>query len=125
MMKGREALIVGSDDLVPGSASRANARTVGSALFNEASAGRPTASTSRRAGTVAESANSWRAKAAAVMLRFTIRLLSTPGFVDSARNRRCWPRSSLDRSCGAVPSVAWLAIAEVRKAVGALSSPLL
>jgi hypothetical protein len=88
---------------VPGSASRANARNDGSALFSDWSAGRPTFSTSRSCGIVAFRLSSWTAKAATVRFRFVTNPLSAASLRDSAPNTLPWPFSRRDRSWFSVP----------------------
>ena len=68
-MNGIDASIVGPDETVPGYASRANARSDGSAPLSDSSAGEPTRSTRSSAGIVRCSASSSRANAAAVVLK--------------------------------------------------------
>ena len=71
---GIEASIVGPDDFTPGSASTAKERSAGRVPFSRWSAGVPTRRTASSAGMACWSGWSSRAKAAAVVLKFVIRL---------------------------------------------------
>ena len=114
-MNGSEASSVSSELRTPGSASRANARSEGSAELSEASAGWPTRSVSRSAGMEAASATSSRASAPAVTLKFVTRSFSERSSRTSAANVFCWPLSTRWRSrSGSWPSVASLASEELR-----------
>ena len=75
---------------MPGSASRAKARSDGSALLSDWSAGRPTFRTSRSCGIVAFRLSSWTAKAAIVRLRFVTKPLSASSLRASAPNTFPW-----------------------------------
>ena len=92
VMNGSEAASVSSDERTPGSASRANARTLGSEAFSEPSAGCAARSVSRSSGIDASSATSSRAKAPAVTLKFVIRSLQRALVLDQRRER---PRLAL------------------------------
>ena len=116
-MNGRATSSVGPDDFTPGSASLANALSVGSASFSDASAGCAVFSVSRSAGTEASSASSWRAKAPAVVLKSVTRLLSERSSATRAAKVFCWPRSTRWRSrSGSSPRVASFASEELRYA---------
>jgi hypothetical protein len=105
-MNGIDASIVGPDDFTPGSAVRANDRSDGSAPFSSRSAGVPTRTTASSAGIACWSGWSSRANASAVVLKLVIRLFSSCGCTSSARKTFAWPCSTVERSCGWVPSVA-------------------
>ena len=113
VMKGSDAASVSSEERTPGSASRANARSDGSAASSDSSAGWPTLSVLRSAGIEAASASSSRAKAPAVTLKFVTRSLSAPSSLAIAAKVFCWPRRTRWRSWfGSCPSVASLASEE-------------
>ena len=112
-MNGIDASIVGPDETVPGYASRAKARSDGSAPLSDSSAGEPTRSTRSSAGIVRWSASSSRANAAAVVLKLVTRFLSVSGLRASALNTLPWPLSSRWMSLsGSSPSEASAVIAE-------------
>ena len=114
-MNGIDASSVSSDERTPGSASRAKARSDGSAAFSEPSAGWPTRSVSRSAGIDAASATSSRASAPAVTLKLVTRSFSARSSLTSAAKVFCWPFSTRWRSrSGSWPSVASLASDELR-----------
>ena len=73
MTNGIDCSIVGSDDLVAGSASRENWLIDGRALLSDASAGLPTLSTLSSAGIAARRFWSCDANAANVVFRFVTR----------------------------------------------------
>ncbi len=91
---------------MPGRASRANARSDGSALLSDWSAGRPTFRTSRSCGIVAFRLSSWTAKAAIVRLRFVTKPLSASSLRASAPNTFPWLLSRRERSWFSVPRYA-------------------
>src|SRR3954447_1108064 len=116
-MNGSDSRSVASDDLTPGSASREKARSSGSALLSDASAGWATRSVSRSAGIDCPRATSSLAKAAAVVLKLLTRPLRAPSSASSAANVRCWPLSTRWMSfLGSVPRLASLARAPLRYA---------
>ncbi len=115
VMNGSEAASVSSEERTPGSASRANARRLGSDELSEASAGCAVRSVSRSSGMEASSAASSRAKAPAVTLKLVIRSFSARSSRTSAANVRAWPLSIRCRSrAGSWPSVASFASALLR-----------
>jgi hypothetical protein len=77
-MKGRAAASASSDERTPGSASRANARSDGSELSIDWSAGWATRRVSRSSGSDAARASSSRASEPANVLKFEISSFSEP-----------------------------------------------
>jgi hypothetical protein len=65
---------------------------------------------------VADRSVSWAASAVVVMFQFEIRSLRLPSRLESAAVTFCWPEISFEMSCSSVPSVAWLRIADWRRA---------
>src|SRR6185437_13451595 len=115
---GIEASIVGPEDLTPGSASTENLRSDGSAAFRVRRVGVPVRSTASSAGIDCCSGPSSRANAAAVVLKFVTRLFRSSSWRSSARKTLAWPCSTVERSCGSVPSAASLASELLRYADG-------
>ena len=111
---GKPASIVAGVSRTPGMISSANARVDGKAAFRSSSAGLAASSTSGSSAIVSRRLPSSEASAAIVVLKFVMRFLSWFSREDSAAKTLCWLPISFDRSCGSVPSRAWLTIAVSR-----------